>query len=115
MVIRALPPKDVLLTFFGSEPELLDAGVPWFYNQLTFTVARERESVTCTIRPAEGQIEVRWQRQGEEVVGASVTELRMLDVIAEEGASCLVAAREAGAVQLRLWLDPHVRSYVGID
>ena len=115
MVIRALPPEHVLLAFFGSEPELLDAGVPWFYNQVTFIVDRQRDRLTCTIQPAYGAIQVRWQRQGEEVVGVSVTDLRTLEVIVEEGASCLVAVRDAGRVQLRLWLDPRIRVYVGTD
>jgi hypothetical protein len=115
VVITALPPEHVLLAFFGSEPRLLDPGVPWFYNQLTFIVDRKGEHVTCTIQPAEGQITVQWERHGNEVAGISVTKLRTLDVISEEGASCLVAAREADAVQIRLWLDPHVRLYVGAD
>jgi hypothetical protein len=114
-VIRALPPEHVLLTFFGSEPELLDVGAPWFYNQLTFIVDRERDRLTCTIQPAYGAIQVRCERQGEEVVGVSMTELRSLDVIVEEGTSCLVAVQNAGSVQLRLWLDPHIRVYMGTD
>jgi hypothetical protein len=115
MVITAFSPEHVLLAFFGSEPGLLDPGLPWFYNQLTFIVEREGERVTCTIEPAEGQITVEWERHGDKVAGISVTKLRTLDVISEEGASCLVAAREPDTVQLRLWLDPHVRLYVGAN
>ena len=115
MVIRALPPEHVLLTFFGSEPQLFDASAPWFYNHLTFIVDRDRDRLTCTIQPAYGAIQVGWQRQGEEVVGVSVTELRTLEVIVEEGTSCLVAARDAGRVQLRLWLDPRIRVYMSTD
>ena len=49
------------------------------------------------------------------LAGINMTKLRTLDVISAEGASCLVAAREADAIQMRLWLDPHVRLYVGAD
>jgi hypothetical protein len=46
-VIRTLPPEHVLLGFFGAEPEVLDAGLPWFYNRLTFTVERNGDHLTA--------------------------------------------------------------------
>jgi hypothetical protein len=111
--MRDLPPEHVLLGFFGVEPEVLDEGVPGIYNRLTYSLDRKADHVTCAIEPAEGQIEVALWRHGEEAVRVSLGELRTLDVIAEEGVSCLVAAQQANAVQLRLWLDPHVRVFVG--
>ena len=110
-MIKGFPPDHILLAFFGSEPRLLDPAVPRLYNQLTFVADRDGERVTGTIEPGEGQITVEWERYGEEIVGICVTKLRTLDVVTEEGASCLVAAREASSVQLRLWLDPHPRLY----
>ena len=89
-----------MLGFFGVEPQVLDAGVPWFYNRLTFSLETSVDHLTCAIEPAEGHIEVAWRH-------------RTLVVTSEAGISYLLAAQEGNSVQLRLWLEPHVRVFVG--
>lgn len=91
----------MLLGVFGVEPEVLDAGVLWLCNRLTFSLDRNADHLTCMIEPAEGQINVALCRQGQESVRVSLGELRRLDVIAEEGVSCLVAGQEANTLQVR--------------
>lgn len=102
-----------MLGFFGVEPQVLDAGVPWFYNRLTFSLETSVDHLTCAIEPAEGHIEVAWRHQGEEAVRVNLDSLRTLVVTSEAGISYLLAAQEGNSVQLRLWLEPHVRVFVG--
>jgi hypothetical protein len=107
-------PADAELTaFFGSEPAVLESGIPWEYNTLTFSVERAGDQVTCVIVPALIVIELTWSRDGEEVFRFAAAEIARVDIVSENGARALAASTPGGSLALRLRLEPRVRVHVG--
>jgi hypothetical protein len=41
-----------LLSFFEVEPELLDSGEPWIYNDALYRVTRGRQKLTFAVQPS---------------------------------------------------------------
>ena len=56
------PEEWELLSFFESEPELLDPEAPWLYNALTFRRAQADESLMCIFSPSYGDLVLRWMQ-----------------------------------------------------
>ena len=57
--VNPFPEDHELLSIFESEPTILDADCPWFYNTLTFTGERSGIEYLVRISPAYGELEVR--------------------------------------------------------
>lgn len=60
--MKEFPEDYELLSFFETEPEVLDKEMKWYYNTLTFSIERSDEKVTVYISPAYGEIEIFWER-----------------------------------------------------
>jgi hypothetical protein len=92
-VIRQFPPDHELIAFFEAEPTVLDPDVPWLYNTLEFTTARDGIEVRCHIVSSYGKIttrlvmagqelakfELRDAKKGQEVLVASFAPTKRLD------------------------------------
>jgi len=66
-------PEDYeLVAFFEAEPEVLDPGVPWFYNTLTFLTARDGIEVHCAICPSYGQLTLRLRLGGQDLLNVDL-------------------------------------------
>jgi hypothetical protein len=50
--MNPFPEEYELISLFESEPELMDEGIPWFYNTLSFKIQRESDILSCIISPA---------------------------------------------------------------
>ena len=102
-----------LLDFFEAEPKLLDASpdVPWQYNELTFLSVIGNDQAECTISyPA---IEIRWRRDGEEVLILGVEDALSMSIQSYPGGKVLVA--ESPHSTLRVQLRPKVHIAVRCD
>ena len=63
-----LPEEWELLEVFQSDPALLDPGVPWAYNTLTFETTRGSDRIRCEISPGYEEVTLAWNRGSEELV-----------------------------------------------
>jgi hypothetical protein len=112
-VREAFPDDADLAAFFGTEPALMDPGIPWEYNTLTFTVRRASDSVTCVIVPALIVVELTWTREREEIIRVTVAEIERVHIASENGGAVLAAATAGNALALRLRLDPAIHLSIG--
>lgn len=58
------PEEWQLLSLFEVEPQVVDRGVPWFYNTLVFDTTRGEDRIRCEIEPAYEIIRLTWQQSG---------------------------------------------------
>ncbi|WP_419892080.1 hypothetical protein [Paenibacillus xylanexedens] len=50
-------PKDYeLVELFESEPKIFDEEVPWYYNNLFFSLKRNDVTLVCLLQPAHGTL-----------------------------------------------------------
>jgi hypothetical protein len=104
------PDLNDLIAFFGCEPKLLDADVPWFVNSFTFETERTGVVVRAVFEPAEGFIDVSLSVGGHEIAAGQVRALG--DVLLHENAgrqTLAVAFGERSESMLWLTLTPQVR------
>src|SRR5208283_956792 len=59
-MISIFPEKWELVSFFESEPEVLDPGQPWMYNKLTFKYQKEEHILHAVIRPSYGDFRFKY-------------------------------------------------------
>lgn len=62
------PEEWQLLSFFESEPDVLDAGVPWAYNTLTFRTQRGPNQIQCRIEPGYETLRFTWSVDDSELM-----------------------------------------------
>jgi hypothetical protein len=107
--MNPFPSKHDLIGLFECEPVLLDEGVPWAYNRLTFTSNRPDEQIVCEIEPAAEILRFRWARQGSLVLDFHLNWVCGLEVTMDQGVELLRAAFRSPAIgPLVIQLKPRV-------
>lgn len=107
--VTTLPQAHELIWLFEAEPTLLDPGVPWVYNQLTFETTRGADQITCVIAPAYGNASIFWTRDRTEIVALDLQGIGTLAVEREGAIETLTASFLAPELRaLRLQLRPTV-------
>ena len=92
---------------FASEPALLDPGIVWAYNTLTFTIARASEEVRVVLTPGYGELEIQWRQGARLLVDLRVADVRSLGVEMNSAHERLMAFRgTGGGPELILELEP---------
>jgi hypothetical protein len=111
------PAKHDLLALFETEPSLADAGVPWAYNALRFETQRgTNDRVICEIEPGYERLEIRWSRDGVDLIHLDLHWVNQLLVENEGGREALVARfRDDHLLPLRLQLRPSIHIRWGTD
>jgi hypothetical protein len=116
--MNPFPDEHELLWLFESEPELLDPeeDISWYYNTLTFRTTRGSDTITCTILPSHTDLEIWWERDGEEIVHLPVSRVAELFVRKEQDREYLEARfpEDMGLHPLRLTLKPFIRISWGV-
>jgi len=108
-----IPDLAELVGFFECEPTLLDEGVPWFVNRLTFATVRVGVAVLARLEPAEGLFDVSLQVADEELATAQIRALGEMRLRNERGRETLsVRFGEHHESTLWLTLKPSVRMVV---
>ncbi|MEO2032977.1 MAG: hypothetical protein ABGZ35_12900 [Planctomycetaceae bacterium] len=105
------PADSELIEFFGCPPDLTDtdADVSWAYNTLRFIVKKASDRVECTIdNPS---LELRWTRDGEELIFLNFHQVNRLRIESDPGGSVMVGEHENGVVRISLKPKVHI-SYV---
>ena len=106
--MERFPEPHDLISFFESEPTVLDAGVPWVYNHLEFRTKRGADEFLAIIEPGSETFRLTWHRDGKELVSFSLERACRLDL--EMGPSrelLMVGVRHSvGVAELRFQLKP---------
>jgi hypothetical protein len=87
----SLPDEHELIGFFESAPKLLDADVEWAYNELRFVTVRGPDTVTVRISAADGELAIRWEKAGQQLVRMNLVNLEKLAVEMQKGDEFLIA------------------------
>jgi hypothetical protein len=90
--MRQFPPDHELIAFFETEPAVLDPGVPWLYNTLDFTTARDGIEVRCHIALSSGEITARLLVAGQELAKFELRDAESIRVVMDKGQEVLVAS-----------------------
>ena len=109
--MKMTPPNDLeFLAFFEVEPTMLDPGVPWVYNTLTYLTERDGYVVRFQISPSYSTLKVAVSFGGHEIADVELTAFTDLQILIEGGRETLIARfGETTASGLFLTLKPMVR------
>lgn len=103
-----LPSEAELLELFEVAPVLLDDGVAWAYNTITFSLRLRSGKLTCVLVPGYSTVEVRFEGAAARVE-LNLTRVERLAVANEGGADSFVLSFVDGPLgQLRIRLRPEV-------
>lgn len=106
-------PEDwQLLSFFECEPDVLDDGVPWSYNTLTFRTRRGADDVQVKIEPGYETFHLVWSREGNEFLDLHLRWICGIEIDTGDGNEILRAIfRDDHVLPFVLRLKPtvHVR------
>jgi len=108
--VNPFPEDFELLSIFESEPEILDADAPWFYNTLTFRGDRDGLNYMIKISPAYGDLEVRIGDSTHTITQLSITSVSNLRIHEGHGEAVLMASfsSDSGRGILKIRLRPHL-------
>jgi hypothetical protein len=84
-----IPEEWQLLSVFEVEPTVLDPGVPWAYNMLTFETTRGEDRVRCEIAPGYDEFRFVWTRDGDLILKLDLRRVSGLLVHTEKGSESL--------------------------
>ena len=79
-----------VMAFFGCEPKLLDAGVPWCYNRVSFETEEASRFISCTIEPGDDYFHVIVRDPLYGSVDIELTTVEYLKVLRSDNAEWLV-------------------------
>jgi hypothetical protein len=108
--MKQFPEEYELLSFFESEPEILDRDVPWFYNRLMFKNTFGDATIRCEIEPAYGQIDLFVHIQNISVATLHLEWIQSLQIKSDKNVETMIAKfkDETGILDFELQLKPHV-------
>lgn len=97
-----------LLACFGVEPQWLEAGIPWYYNTATYTLALDRWHIEFVLQPSSGEVLLRIDCAGQRCFEFSATAVRDVRVIDQPGVDAVEIVMEEHS-RLTLQLRPSVK------
>lgn len=103
-----------LLACFGVEPQLLDAHVPWCYNEATYLVEVDGLSVTFVVAPGYRDVELGVRRGEQRLLGLKAGGVRDVRVLDEPGVDAVEVLIAEGS-WLRLQLRPSFEVTQGFE
>ena len=114
--MNPFPAEYELISLFEGEPTLLDSGVPWVYNQVTFETRTGEDHLHCEIEPASRQLRITWSRAGAELMRLELALVAGLIVESEKGREAMVVRFASPSVrELRLQVRPRVHVAWGTE
>ena len=90
-----------LEAFFECEAALLDEGVDWRYNTLTFQTERAGVEVWCELQPSYATIRAALRTNGVEIARADIASFTALELSSEAGREVLTVRFDENAT---MWL-----------
>jgi hypothetical protein len=102
------PEQWELISLFESEPTLMDPGVPWIYNHVTFVLDRAGERIECMIHEADQEVAFRWLVGGRTVVQLELTDVVGLEVSHGDNTEGLTVTTSDAGRLLYIQISPDV-------
>lgn len=110
------PQEHDLISLFECEPILGEAGVPWFYNEITFTTRRGNDLLVCEMEPAHDTFGVIWSSDGVPLVSLDVKRVSGMEAEFSPASDALIVHfRDRNLLPLRLQLKPTIAVFWGTD
>jgi len=111
-MIREFPEDYELLSFFETEPTVLDRSAPWVYNTLEFAVSRGETTIAAKITGSYGKLDL-FISSPETEQTHQLRNIAVLRVAKENSVEVLLAQFEEDRhmKEFRLVLSPKVRIY----
>ncbi len=108
-MMEPFPEEWQLLSLFETEPRILDPGIPWAYNNLTFETTRGSDRILCVIEPAYERLDFTWWHNQSKHLTLERHWVSGLTVVTGEGNDYMVATfRDQHLTELRLQLRPTI-------
>lgn len=83
-------PKDYeLVELFESEPKILDEEVPWYYNNLFFSLNRNDVTLVCLLQPAYGTISLHLKMNNRPIYDLSLENVAGMEIEKANGKEIL--------------------------
>jgi hypothetical protein len=108
--IPTLPEDYELIAFFEVEPVILDPGVPWLYNTLTFLTSRDEFEVRLQISPSYGHLTLHLKLAGRDLLGLDLQHVDAIRLESRNGDDVLFVSCEPRS-SFALQLKPHVHIF----
>lgn len=97
------------LSFFEVKPHLTDPDIGWYYNHLTFDVARDSDRLFFEIQPSSGLLVVLWMSCDNPVLDLRLCNVESLQVVERDGHEWLIAqTKNDPAERIRMTIKPEV-------
>ena len=104
-----LPEPHELVGFFEVEPHVLDPGIPWAYNTLTFHTVRDADEVTCVLVPGYEELKLEWKRGTSLLARIHLVDIISMNLKTRGEEEFLIAGfRNSHSLEFKLWLRPNV-------
>ncbi len=108
-MMEPFPDEWQLLSLFENEPQLLDPGVPWAYNNLTFETTRGSDRILCVIEPGSERLDFTWWHNQSKQLTLELHWVSALKVVTGGGYDYMIATfRDKHLSELRLQLRPTI-------
>lgn len=109
-MMEEFPELYELMGFFESEPEILDADIPHYYNCLNYRTVRADNTIYCAIEPACGQIILIWENSAGLVLSLQLDQVVSLHLVSAQGVEKMLAKfpEQSNLLDFELQLKPSV-------
>jgi hypothetical protein len=113
-MMEPFPEEWQLLSLFEIEPRILDPGVPWAYNNLTFETTRGSDRILCVIEPGYERLDFTWWHNQSQHLKLELHCVSGLTIVTGAGNDYMVATfRDQYLTELRLHLRPTIECQWG--
>jgi len=113
--MKNFPEDFELISFFESEPKVLDTDIPWFYNTLTFSLTKGNENLIVHISPAYGDLEIYLHQKGELKLNWRFYQVIELIIDRNKSSECLRIISEAeNMAESLLFINPSFKLIGGM-
>lgn len=82
--MTSFPEEYELLSFFEVDPKVLDEGIPWMYNSLTFEKLLENETLVCVFSPAYGEVDLKLIQNGVDKLVLNLSAIDKIEILKEK-------------------------------
>ena len=69
---RYYPEAYEFISFFETEPEVLDIEAPWYYNTLVYKTVQDDFNIECRLSPAEGEMALKVTMNNKIIISLSL-------------------------------------------
>lgn len=114
--MNTFPDEYELLSFFECEPEKTDIDVPFYYNQMSYTIKDDLNEYEFQISPAYGDLSVFWKEKGKLVLQWNFHNIEKLQIEKNNNSEYLILSfRSEDLSDCLIWVRPKFKMIGGMN